>query len=133
MICFTFYINAQDQHHKQANKIAIISEKLNLSSEEAEKFWPLLNDMESELKALRQELKKNKADKKVNEMSDKEVEELLDASFIHKEKELEIKAAYHEKFKAIIPIKKVAKFYHLDHEFHKLKKQNKQMHGPYPK
>ena len=89
--------------------------------------------MENELKELRGELKKNKPTKKVGEMSDKEVEELLDASFIHKQQELDIKASYHDKFKAILPIKKVAKFYHLEHEFHRMNKQNKHHPGPPPR
>ena len=42
------------------DRIAFLSENMNLSSDEAEKFWPLLNDMESELKALKKELKENK-------------------------------------------------------------------------
>ncbi len=126
----TLYLTAQNQANKP-NRIAFISEKLALSSEEAEKFWPLLNDMESELKALKQELKKNKPEKKVSEMSDKEVEVLLDASFVHKQKELDIKKSYHDKFTSILPVKKVAKFYHLEHAFRKQKKQNQHKQG-YP-
>ena len=126
----TISLSAQNQANKP-NRIAFISEKLALSSEEAEKFWPLLNDMESELKTLKQDLKKNKPEKKVSEMSDKEVEELLDASFIHKQKELDIKKAYHDKFISILPVKKVAKFYHLEQAFRKQKKQNQHKQG-YP-
>ena len=69
---------------KKPNRIAFLSENMNLSSEEAEKFWPLLNDLENELKSLKKEIKEAKPDKKVNEMSDKQIEELLDASFINK-------------------------------------------------
>ena len=64
---------AQKQMNKP-DRIAFLSENMNLSSDEAEKFWPLLNDMENELKALKKELKENKPEKKVNEMSDKEIQ-----------------------------------------------------------
>ena len=114
------------------DRIAFLSENMNLSSDEAEKFWPLLNDMENELKALKKELKENKPEKKVNEMSDKEIEQLLDASFIHKQRELDIKTKFHEEFKKILPIKKIAKFYHLEQKFKRIKKQNKQHPGSKP-
>tara|TARA_B100001939_G_C16399756_1_gene387689 strand:+ start:27 stop:470 length:444 start_codon:yes stop_codon:yes gene_type:complete len=117
---------------KKPNRIAFLSENMNLSSEEAEKFWPLLNDLENELKSLKKEIKEAKPDKKVNEMSDKQIEELLDASFIHKQRELDIKTKYHEEFKKILPIKKIAKFYHLEQKFKKMKKQSKQHPGSKP-
>jgi len=135
ILLFIIPMNLDLLAQKQMNKpdrIAFLSENMNLSSDEAEKFWPLLNDMENELKALKKELKENKPEKKVNEMSDKEIEELLDASFIHKQRELDIKTKFHEEFKKILPIKKIAKFYHLEQRFKKLKKQNKQHPGPKP-
>ena len=131
LLPLTLCISSQNQM-KKPDRIAFLSEHMNLSSEEAEKFWPLLNDMESELKVLKQEIKKHKADKKVHEMSDKEVEQLLDASFTHKQKELDIKSEYHEKFKSILPIKKIAKFYHLEQRFKRMKQQNKKKPGPHP-
>jgi len=120
-----FDLMAQN-HMKKPDRIAFLSKNMNLSSDEAEKFWPLLNDMENELKALNNEIKENKPEKKVNEMSDKEIEQLLDASFNHKQKELDIKNKYHEEFKKVLPIKKIAKFYHLEQNFKRMKKQGKQ-------
>ena len=117
---------------KKPDRIAFLSENMNLSSDEAEKFWPLLNDMENEIKSLKKEIKESKPDKKVNEMSDKEVEELLDASFNHKQRELDIKTKYHEEFKKVLPIKKIAKFYHLEQRFKRMKKQGKQHPGSKP-
>ena len=88
--------------------------------------------MENEIKSLKKEIKESKPEKKVNEMSDKEVEELLDASFNHKQRELDIKTKYHEEFKKVLPIKKIAKFYHLEQRFKKMKKQSKQQPRPKP-
>lgn len=41
----------------QQLKIAFISERLNLTREEAEKFWPIFNDFDDQKMALRKELK----------------------------------------------------------------------------
>jgi formiminotetrahydrofolate cyclodeaminase len=51
-------IQAQDtgpgQEKIQALKIAFITQKLNLSSEEAQKFWPVYNQYDNEIKSIQQ-------------------------------------------------------------------------------
>lgn len=51
----TLAVNAQDNHKErsekiQALKIAFITQKLELSTEEAQKFWPVYNRYETELR-----------------------------------------------------------------------------------
>jgi hypothetical protein len=53
-----FYVKAQDDAAQraekiQALKIAFITQKLQLSTGEAEKFWPVYNQYENEVKSLR--------------------------------------------------------------------------------
>lgn len=45
--------NAQQGEKIQALKIAFITQKLQLTSAEAEKFWPVYNNYETEIKQLR--------------------------------------------------------------------------------
>ena len=121
---------SQENKDNKAKRIAFISIKLELTVEEAEKFWPILNDMESELKVLRKQKNKNKPEKKkVSEMSDEEVDALMLAAFDNKQKELDIKRKYHEKFKSVIPVKKVAKLYHLEHEYRRKRKEDNKKPG----
>ena len=123
-------IFSQENKDNKAKRIAFISIKLELTVEEAEKFWPILNDMESELKVLRKQKHKNKPEKKkVSEMSDEEVDALMLAAFDNKQKELDIKRKYHEKFKSVIPVKKVAKLYHLEHEYRRKRKEDNKKPG----
>ena len=57
LLSFTFVKaqvrNGQRAEKIQALKIAFITQKLQLSSAEAEKFWPVYNQYENEIKALR--------------------------------------------------------------------------------
>ena len=108
------------RENKKAEKIAFISTKLELTAEEAEKFWPVYNASEAEFKLLKKEHKAAMGEKKkISEMSDNEVEKLLDKGLEIQQKELEIRKKYLVKFKEVLPIKKVAKLTRLEHEFRK--------------
>ena len=114
-------LQAQDKHpdpeKMKAKKIAFITTNLDLTPEEAEKFWPVYNQTEDEFKALHEAHIKARPDKKLSEMTDKEVEALIDEGLDFQQKELDLRKKYNEKFKQVLPIKKVAKLLHLEHEF----------------
>ena len=57
---------------------------------------------------------KNKSDKKLEDLSDQELEALLNASFEFKQKQLDLKRKYHTKYKEVLPIRKIAKLYHVE-------------------
>jgi hypothetical protein len=108
------------RENKKAEKIAFISTKLELTVAEAEKFWPVYNASEAEFKLLKKEHRAAMGEKKkISEMTDTEVEKLLDKGLEIQQKELEIRKKYLVKFKEVLPIKKVAKLTRLEHEFRK--------------
>ena len=53
----------------------------------------------------------------IDELSDKEVEKLVDEEISERQKELDLQKEYHAKFKAVLPIKKVAKLYRAEDKF----------------
>lgn len=100
-------------------KIAFLTKKLDLTPEEAQQFWPVYNQYTDKLQELR---KKRRLDNKENrhnidEMSDKDVEQAVDNEIVFRQKELDIQKEYHSKFKAVLPIKKVAKLYQAEEQF----------------
>jgi len=108
------------KENKKAEKIAFISTKLELTTKEAEKFWPVYNESEAEFKLLKKEHRAAMGEKKkISEMSDGEVEKLLYTGLEIQQKELEIRKKYLVKFKEVLPIKKVAKLTRIEHEFRK--------------
>jgi Spy/CpxP family protein refolding chaperone len=113
---------AEKQEDIESMKVAFITKKLNLTPEEAQLFWPVYNQYSDKLKELRKKRRQDLKTTKENfdEMTDKEVEAAVDAEIIFRQKELEIQKEYHTKFKAVLPIKKVAKLYASEEEFKKV-------------
>jgi len=102
----------------KAMKVGYITEKLNLSSEEAQKFWPIYNEFSTKADELRSKVRKmHKRETTIDEMTDSEVEKMVDVRSNVKQQELDLHKEYHAKFKAVLPIKKVAKLYKADHDF----------------
>ncbi len=100
-------------------KVAFITKKVNLTSKEAQVFWPLYNELSDKLEAnqtyVRQYLKSvNKP-----EISEKEAEELINADITALKKEAELHKEYYEKFKKILPRTKVAQLRIAEQEFRK--------------
>lgn len=100
-------------------KIGFLTKKLDLTSEEAQKFWPVYNQYSDKLQEIRKKRRQNyhEAKKKFDEMSDKEVEQAVDNEMADRQKELDLQREYHSKFKAVLPIKKVAKLYVAEEQF----------------
>ena len=93
----------------EALKIAHITEKLALTPDEAQTFWPLFNEMEGKMKAIRKSRRKNRKDTKTNHdmLSDKELMAAVEKELDFEQQELDLKKEYNQKFSKIIPIKKV--------------------------
>ena len=94
-------------------KIAFVTEKLGLSPEESEKFWPIYNQMEAERATLMAEKKSDFDDYD----SDKEAQAYIARHFEIREKEIQLERKYVEKFKAILPAKKVARLLWVEKQF----------------
>ena len=78
----TLGMNAQDRKFEEikAHKIAFITEKVNLTSTQAQKFWPIYNKHEQQMMALRKtqlESLKTLKDENMDELSDKKAKEVL--------------------------------------------------------
>ena len=103
----------------EAMKVGFITQRLNLSPEEAKVFWPVYNKYRDELENLRKSHRDNLVDAKMNidELPDKEVEKTVDAELIFRQNELDLLKKYHAQFKQVLPIKKVAMLYRAEEDF----------------
>ncbi len=116
---------AEMQREKKENieamKIAFITKKLELSPEEAQKFWPVYNQYNEKLKDLRKKRRQDEreAKKKSEDMTDKELEQAIDNDLAMRQKELDLQKEYNTKFKSILTIKKVSNLYAAEEQFKK--------------
>ena len=112
--------NKGDRKEKiEAMKVAYITDKLDLTPKEAQQFWPVFNEFDDKLKDLRQGRKKDTKDgmDNLDQLSDKEVETLIDSEIGYRQRELDLMKEYHAKFKAVLPARKVAKLYRAQEDF----------------
>lgn len=112
-------------------KIAFISQKLALTSEEAEKFWPIYNKYDEKIMVLKEAQMKLRHQKRngTDEEALKKIEEA-------EEKEAEVMALKKKMRAELIPVisaEKVLKLEQLEQEFHrKLLEKLKERRGNQP-
>lgn len=92
-------------------KVAFITSKLDLTSEEAQKFWPIYNNYNKEFLAL---LKK-KREARYNNNSDPN--ETITADLVYESKMLELKKKYRKLYAKAIPPEKILALYRAESEF----------------
>lgn len=119
-------VKGERQQEKNDNiesmKIAYLTTKLDLTPEEAQKFWPVYNQYNEKLQELRKKRRQDEREAKKNfeELTDKEVELAIDNDLAFRQKELDLQKEYNTKFKAVLPIKKVSRLYHAEEQFKKV-------------
>lgn len=105
----------------QALKVAFITKALDLTSEEAEKFWPIYNEYQDKRDVVRKQLQENR--KKVKEEADKlsadELLKLADEEMTLRQQDLDLQKEMHEKLKKVLPAKKLAQLYVAEEDFKK--------------
>ena len=99
----------------EALRVAFITQKLNLTPDESQKFWPVYNEYQDKLKSSRKEFKSQPT----TFANDKEAQEYLGAELLLKQREFSLYKEYYEKIKKTIPIKKVAELRQAEEDFKK--------------
>lgn len=110
----------QDRWEKyRSEKVAFLTDKLDLSPTEAQKFWPVYNEMDKERSDVQRE--RRDLDRQVREanekLSDKEIIKLTRAYASNAENEGSLATKYNEQFLKILPPQKVLLLYKAENEF----------------
>lgn len=120
----------------KAMKVEYITSKLELTSAEAEQFWPVYNELMEKIHQLEvKRMKAAKEAKKKGELSDKEVEDMIALNFEIEQEILNLKKAYDLKFKEVLPMQKVGKLYLAEKQFkrevmRKMKEEHRSAQSP---
>ena len=105
----------------EAQKSAFITQKLDLTTTEAQSFWPVYNEYEAKKEVIFKANRENRKNiKNIETMSDKEAQALIDAQLLADEKLLSLKKEYYTKFVTVLPVKKVVKLEMAEKEFKKV-------------
>lgn len=105
----------------ESYRIAYLTQKLDLSSEEAKIFWPIYTDWQKEQSALRKERSQKMISfrkiTEIEELSDVQIQTLIMNDFSFKQRDLNLDKKYYYKLRSSLPIKIVGKFYRAQEAF----------------
>lgn len=122
IFCFSLYSQPNsDRREKmeeriQSIRIAFITDRLELTPEESQGFWPVYNEFNNALDDLK---KSENLQEPSEEMTEEEASIFLEQSLRLESRELALKHNYIDKLKNVIPVKKVAKLHYIERAFKK--------------
>jgi hypothetical protein len=99
-----------------AMKVGFITERVGLSTEQSQQFWPIYNEYEEEEKQVKTKYRLNK---KIEQMSDAELEKRILNGFQQEEDLLALKRKYFTKMKPVLSIRQIALLRAAEQEFNK--------------
>ena len=112
---------AQNPNLEKLNnyKIGFFTKRLNLTSEEAEKFWPVYNEYQGKRNLI--QLEKMKINRNFNQngstMSDNQLVEMGDAYIDCIVRESALAVGFHKKLKEVLPPSKVIIYYQAENQY----------------
>jgi hypothetical protein len=115
--------NYGGKHEKmEAQKIAFITQEVNLTPDEAKLFWPVYNEYEAKRQEMRKAFKNsdNLHKDEIDKLTEKEASQILDNQLVEAQKFVDLRKEYHTKFKSVLPSVKVLKLYDAEREFQKM-------------
>lgn len=103
----------------QAHKIAFITDRLDLTPDEAQRFWPVYNEYQDKREVVQKEMFRDFDLKNIDidALTDEQATEVADNQIIKAQKLLDVQKEYHIRFKEVLPSKKVLKLYQAEKEF----------------
>jgi hypothetical protein len=124
LFCFSFGLKAQgDKDKVETLRHEFIKKKLELSVADEEKFWPVYNEYQDKIKAIRKNFRQS-LNKAPDNLSDKEAEDLYQLEMKSRQAELDVHKQYADKIKGLIGLKKFVKLRMAEEEFIRIARQS---------
>ena len=124
----SLFAQKQQQHDKReklkAHKTAYITQQLDLTSNEAEKFWPIYNTYENKffkLKVIKNKETRKKIKEKggIDALSENEANKILESLNTNEQALIDIKKELYKNLKGVVSTQKILKLYKAEHEFNR--------------
>lgn len=101
----------------QAAKVAYITSRLNLNTQQSQQFWPIFNEFEEARKKIRKQIKKLVMENEGKESTDDQIKSDIKKLFALRQEELDLEKSYSEKFLKVLNPKQLVDFYRSEKEF----------------
>ncbi len=86
----------------ESARIALITERLELTPDQAEKFWPIYREYQEKMNGLRQEFQQARGNVRRQDLTEEESQRLLQLGMKMKEQQLGLEKTYSERLTQII-------------------------------
>ena len=110
-------------------KVAYITKELELSSEEAQRFWPVYNEFKAQEREIMGKLRRHER-YELDKLAEADIEKKLNERFALEQSLTAHRQNYMAKFKQVLPIRKVALLYQAEHNFRHEVLQQARRQGP---
>jgi len=125
LISFTFYAQGERMKEKReqikAMKVAFLTTELNLTTNEAEKFWPIYNTFDDKQFELRHKNLKGSFrkmdDDELDKLSEKEATVLLNQIESNEEESFQLRKKFTSNLKDVLPAVKIIKLKKAEEKF----------------
>lgn len=104
----------QDRQKIESAKIALITNRLSLSTEQAQQFWPIYNEYSERRKDVSRKLRQNSRSADGNAMDD------LEESVELKQKLVDLEKEYNSKFLRVITAQQLQELHNTERTFNKM-------------
>jgi hypothetical protein len=119
LICSIFFFASKvfsQGERVEALRAEFIKKKVEMNASESEKFWPVYNEYNDKVRALRRNVRQS-FKKAPDNLTEKEAEDLYQLDMKSKQAEADVHKQYGDKIKGIIGIKKLALLRKAEEEF----------------
>jgi hypothetical protein len=103
LIAFVAHGQGQEAREKiEAAKIALITERLELTPEQAQKFWPIYNELQQKQQSIAQEFRNARENFDPKKATEEENRQMLELGMQLKERKLQMEQEYSQRMLRVI-------------------------------
>lgn len=119
MLCCLQAAFAQDGGGQKIEnaKIGLITNRLNLSTEQSQQFWPVYNDFDAKKKDIRKQMRKLIVETNTLTTTDEKILSNIKETLNLQQKEVDLEREYMNKFLKVINVRQLAELYKAEQMF----------------
>ena len=113
----------QNLQRVQAAKVGYITERVALTPEQAERFWPVYNRYQKELRTVRRtnlDAARDRRQAAGSELSEAQSRQAIEASLEMQEERLALKRKYKDEFLRVISAQQLVELYQAEQDFNRV-------------
>lgn len=104
----------------EAARIALITERLGLSPEQAEKFWPIYNEYDQKRRDLSRDLQRARNQVDINNMTEEQSQNLMNMSLDIRERQVQLEKQYAQRLTNVITAQQLLSLKKAEDDFRRM-------------